>query len=73
MSWDSKRSVVKPPTPVRRLKMWWGDYSLGILIGIIVLFILWFAVSLSQHRQAFMDECLQDRKQYECTAMWMGR
>ena len=24
------------------------------------------------NKKVFMDECLQDLKQYECTAMWRG-
>jgi hypothetical protein len=54
-----------------------GDWifdNLGkLLIGLIVLMVfLVFVAGYGEIKQqeAFMADCLQDLKQYECTAMW---
>lgn len=54
-----------------------GDWivdNLGwVLVGTLVLMAAFFVAAVdadSKARNAFMRECLQDHKQYECTAMW---
>lgn len=44
---------------------------IGIVLAIIGSFGL-LVVAETKTRQAFMDECLQYRKQFECMAMWKG-
>jgi len=44
----------------------------GIIAAIVVALVLMVvgAMELSEEKQAFMAECIQDRKGYECEAMW---
>jgi hypothetical protein len=54
---------------------WWDSVNKGLLlfIGLIILMCS-MGVSTSrkeqQHKQAFMQQCLEDKKQYECDFMW---
>lgn len=52
----------------------WLEKSMGWVLTAITLGVcalLWWGVEESiAARRAFMAECLQDHKQYECTAMW---
>jgi hypothetical protein len=47
---------------------------LGCVIGAVVLGCVWLTVhvhNVSSARHArFMSQCMQDHKEYECTAMW---
>ena len=59
-----------------RLKRWlsWNVcyLILGMLLAALIM-VVWVGVSAGLHdRQVFLEECLQDRKPYECTAMWRG-
>lgn len=46
----------------------------GTLLALAIaggLWLMWWAIQEEAvYKQEFMDECLQDKKQYECTAMW---
>lgn len=52
----------------------WEDHAPEVVIGtLIVLLIIVVAIAAKvemQEREAFMSDCLQERKQYECTALW---
>lgn len=52
-----------------------GEGGLGAFIAILsVVLLTWLfyymIASTSEAGAAFMKECLTERKQYECTAMW---
>lgn len=47
--------------------MLWG---IGSIFVAGVFFLIGAAQSDSRARTAFMTQCLQDRKEYECVAMW---
>ncbi len=41
----------------------------GIIVAVVVL--LWYAIAQDiDAKEDFMQACLKDHKQYECTAMW---
>lgn len=43
---------------------------LGIPLSLALAFIVAIVMAAAQAREEFMTECLQYRKQYECTYMW---
>lgn len=54
-----------------------GDFiydNLGTILGVCVILVIvlvgFTVIAGNAERDAFMKECLQDKKQYECTAMW---
>lgn len=51
-----------------------GGWVIGIGVTLFVALILWLGYLSSEaheaKRVAFMTECQQDHKEYECTAMW---
>ena len=52
---------------------WLYDNLGKVLLGLMALTVLLCVVLLvgdANARAAFMAECLTERKQYECTAMW---
>lgn len=52
---------------------WIADH-LGWIILALFAGIVWLAIYVAQaesvQRKAFMLECIKDRKEYECVAMW---
>ena len=66
------------PKPHRRirLKMWWAMHGFSVLGWTIILTLIvataFIIGGATQQKQNFMDGCLQERQQYECTAMWRG-
>lgn len=52
----------------------WVFNNLGkcvlLLAGLMFALLVLAVIGESANRADFMAECLQDRKQYECTAMW---
>ena len=50
-----------------------GDQTPKVIVGFACLMAGILVLALigeSAERDAFMAECLEDRKEYECTAMW---
>ena len=51
-----------------------SDLAALIVIAMLIIILVWLVVAaISSDRKAkadFMAECMEDRKQYECTAMW---
>lgn len=49
-----------------------NNFGWVLVAAIVVMGALFMAAekSKSEAKQKFMDECLKERKQYECTAMW---
>lgn len=49
----------------------------GAAVTVILVWPLWLMHSYNQQQElarvSFMHECLQEHKQYECTAMWRGK
>lgn len=45
-------------------------WIIGIIFAVIVGIGIAIAQSDSKHQKDFMDQCVQDHKQYECDAMW---
>jgi hypothetical protein len=49
------------------------DYF-GWVVLLVILFIIWLVwlmiSSEYEAKQAFMAECMEEKKKYECTAMW---
>ena len=86
MSWDGRgiggvgRGGPNIPKPHWRIRLaqWlsWNTPYLIIGVCVVALVVVVIVAGLStqvQRREAFMEECLQDdRKHYECTAMWRG-
>ncbi len=46
-----------------------GWILVGIIVGLLTITVLAFRQE-AKAREAFMAQCLEDRKQYECFAMW---
>ncbi len=44
--------------------------GLGACMLAIVILIWWVVVAEGKREQAFMADCMQERKAYECAAMW---
>ena len=41
----------------------------GSIIGLLIV-IFFASKQMAAERQRFMDDCMQDHKEYECTLMW---
>ena len=55
---------------------WFFDNFMGIGcliaflgLGVLVVGLIW-AIFTDDSHQKFMEQCLKDHKEYECTAMW---
>lgn len=58
---------------MKRQRGWLTNEGAVALILIAMVVVILFGVySESTEKEAFMNECRQDRKQYECEAMWRG-
>jgi hypothetical protein len=57
-----------------RFYTWLFDYWIDIVLVVFILTVIAFCVlgviANGKVRQQFMEDCLKERKQYECTAMW---
>ncbi len=61
-----------------KYEYWWNDYwPIVAVLGIIATLLLICAYIISaenakeqEHKSAFMGQCLEDHKQYECDALW---
>lgn len=56
------------------MRSWWWEYSFFIILGVagvVIAVVTTFAILADEARaDRFMQNCLQDRKAYECEAMW---
>ncbi len=50
----------------------WPMVLIVSFAAFLVLLILARGTALERQREVFMAECIKDRKQYECIAMWRG-
>lgn len=41
----------------------------GTIVGLLIV-IFFASKQMAAERQRFMDDCMQDHKEYECTLMW---
>lgn len=61
-------------TPWERFCWWWSDHWIGVLLWLFILAVIAFCVlgviASAKAKKEFMADCLKERKQYECTAMW---
>jgi len=46
------------------------EWVLFCLLTVLLFLLGLIGISSYEQRQAFMEECVQDYKQYECTVMW---
>ena len=53
----------------RRFHWIMGSVTVAFLLGFAWLVIYVVKVATASHER-FMDQCMQDHKEYECTAMW---
>ena len=47
-----------------------AEWVLFCLVTVLFSIVVLIGIGSAQQRQAFMDECMQDHKRYECTVMW---
>lgn len=50
----------------------WAKIIIPSLVTALIAAFAILIVGASREEEAFMRECLQERKQYECTALWRG-
>jgi hypothetical protein len=69
--WDSKpRELTASEKISKHLDENWILYALLLVVVFCALLMVAMGGALKRERDAFMAECLQDRKQYECTALY---
>ena len=60
---------IRQAKSARRFHWIMGSVAAAALLGFIWLMIYVAKVASASHAR-FMDQCMQDHKEYECTAMW---